>query len=75
MLVLIAMINVVISLYYYLLVVKAAYLLEPEKQLPELKVSYPIKILAGLLIFGMVVGGIFPNYIIELTRTAAMPLM
>jgi len=74
-LVLIAMINVLISLYYYLLVVKAAYLIEPARQLPELNVSYPTKVLAGLLIFGMVVGGIFPNYIIELTRTAAMSLM
>ncbi|MFO7971709.1 MAG: NADH-quinone oxidoreductase subunit N [Desulfobacterales bacterium] len=74
-LVLIAMINVVISLYYYLLVVKAAYLLEPEKELPDLKVSFSIKVLAGLLIFGMVAGGIFPNYIIELSKAAAMTLM
>jgi NADH-quinone oxidoreductase subunit N len=74
-LVLIAMINVVISLYYYLLVVRAAYLLEPKEQLPELKVSGSIKVLAGLLIFGMVAGGIFPQYIIELSRTAAMTLM
>ena len=74
-LVLIAMINVLISLYYYLLVVKAAYLMEPGEQLPDLNVSYPVKVLAGLLIFSMVVGGIFPNYLIELTRTAAMSLM
>jgi NADH-quinone oxidoreductase subunit N len=74
-LVLIAMINVVISLYYYLLVVKAAYLLEPEKELPDLKVSFSIKVLAGLLIFGMVAGGIFPSYIIELSKAAAMTLM
>ncbi|MFQ5483877.1 MAG: NADH-quinone oxidoreductase subunit N, partial [Desulfobacterales bacterium] len=33
-LVLIAMINVVISLYYYLMVIKAAYLLEPAAELP-----------------------------------------
>ncbi|MCK5487125.1 MAG: NADH-quinone oxidoreductase subunit N, partial [Desulfobacterales bacterium] len=38
-LVLIAMINVVISLYYYLLVLKAAYLLKPDKALPELRLS------------------------------------
>jgi NADH-quinone oxidoreductase subunit N len=74
-LVLIAMINVVISLYYYLLVVKAAYLLEPGKELPDLKVSPSIKVLAGLLIFGMVAGGIFPNYIIELSRAAATVLL
>lgn len=75
MLVLIAMINVVISLYYYLLVLRAAYLLEPKEQLPVLRVSSSIKVLAGLLIFAMVAGGIFPDYIIELSRTAAMTLM
>jgi NADH-quinone oxidoreductase subunit N len=75
MLVLIAMINVVISLYYYLLVVKAAYFLEPGKELPDLKVSPSIKVLAGLLIFGMVAGGIFPNYIIELSKAAATVLL
>jgi len=74
-LVLIAMINVVISLYYYLLVIRAVYLLEPEKELPNLKVSLSIKVLSGLLIFGMVAGGIFPNYIIELSNAAAMALM
>ena len=46
-LVLIAMINVVISLYYYLLVIKAAYLLEPKEELPPLSVSPSIKLLAG----------------------------
>jgi NADH-quinone oxidoreductase subunit N len=74
-LVLIAMINVVISLYYYLLVVKAAYLLEPGKELPDLNVSPSIKVLAGLLIFGMVAGGLFPNYIIELSKAAATVLL
>jgi NADH-quinone oxidoreductase subunit N len=74
-LVLIAMINVVISLYYYLLVVKAAYLLEPGKELPDLNISPPIKVLTGLLIFGIVAGGIFPNYIVELSRAAAAVLL
>ena len=59
-LVLIAMINVVIFLYYYLMVVKAAYLLIPGKELPDLKVSPSIIVLAGLVIFGMV-GGSFPT--------------
>ena len=74
-LVLIAMINVVISLYYYLLVVKAAYLLEPGKELPDLEISPSIKVLTGLLIFGIVAGGIFPNYIVELSRAAAAVLL
>lgn len=74
-LVLIAMINVVISLYYYLLVLKAAYLLEPDTEFSDLRVSLPIKMLTGLLIFGMILGGIFPNYIIELSKAAAMVLL
>jgi NADH-quinone oxidoreductase subunit N len=47
-LVLIAMINVVISLYYYILVLKAAYLTEPSSRLPEppLSTTMPVKILA-----------------------------
>jgi NADH-quinone oxidoreductase subunit N len=74
-LVLIAMINVVISLYYYLLVVKAAYLLEPEKELPDLKISSSTRVLAGILISVMVVAGIFPTHLIDLAKAAAMALM
>jgi NADH-quinone oxidoreductase subunit N len=74
-LVLIAMINVVISLYYYLLVVKAAYLLEPETELPELQISPSTKVLAGVLISVMIVAGIFPTHLIELAKAAAQVLM
>jgi NADH-quinone oxidoreductase subunit N len=74
-LVLIAMINVVISLYYYILVLKAAYLLDPVKELPDLKISLPVKTLAGILIFGMIVGGIFPGQLIKVARAAAIVLM
>ncbi len=74
-LVLIAMINVVISLYYYLLVVKAAYLLEPQEELPNHHLSPPIKILTGLLIAVMVAVGIYPQQIIELAHAAANVLI
>jgi NADH-quinone oxidoreductase subunit N len=70
-LVLIAMINVVISLYYYMLVIKAAYLLEPPNDLPALSVSPPVKLLTGTLVTAMVVIGIFPTHVIELARAAA----
>jgi len=73
-LVLIAMINVVISLYYYLLILKAAYLEEPAAELPPLDLSPPIRLLAGLLVCVMVVAGIFPTYLIELARAAAAVL-
>ena len=74
-LVLIAMINVVISLYYYLLVVRAAYLLESDASLPRLHVSIPTKLLTGVLVSAMLVLGVFPNYLLELARAAASALM
>lgn len=70
-LVLIAMINVVISLYYYLLVIKAAYLTEPKEALPDLAISPPVKALAGGLVAAMVVVGIFPTYVIAVARAVA----
>jgi NADH-quinone oxidoreductase subunit N len=73
-LVLIAMINVVISLYYYLLILKAAYLEKPDEEQPLLMVSPQVKILAGILIVVMVVAGIFPTYLIELASAAAAVL-
>jgi NADH-quinone oxidoreductase subunit N len=74
-LVLIAMINVVISLYYYLMILKAAYLMEPEKVQPEIQLSIPSKILTGALVAVMVVAGIYPHHLIELTRAAAKLLI
>jgi NADH-quinone oxidoreductase subunit N len=74
-LVLIAMINVVISLYYYLLVLKAAYLLEPDEELPKLRVSPAIKVLAVALMAAMVVVGIFPTYVLRLAEAASRALM
>ncbi|MDR3553750.1 MAG: NADH-quinone oxidoreductase subunit N [Syntrophobacteraceae bacterium] len=74
-LVIIAMVNVVISLYYYLLVIKAAYLLEPAEALPPLVVSFPKKLLAGLSIAVIVVAGFFPWWLIQIAQAAAQPLM
>ena len=73
-LVLIAMINVVISLYYYLLVLKAAYLLEPEQAQAGIQLSTPLKMLTAVLVLVMVVVGIYPHHLIELTRAAAQML-
>ncbi len=70
-LVLIAMINVVISLYYYLLVLKAAYMLKPDKAMPEIRLSPPAKVLTAALIIAMLAVGIFPTYILEISAAAA----
>jgi NADH-quinone oxidoreductase subunit N len=74
-LVLIAMINVVISLYYYLRVIKAAYLTEPDKEMPELRISPAIKVLSGALIAAIVTVGIFPTYVLRLAEAASRALM
>jgi NADH-quinone oxidoreductase subunit N len=54
-LVLIAMFNVVISLYYYLLVVRAAYLLDPVEGEGDLPAMPGAKILAGTLVAAIVI--------------------
>ena len=71
---LIAMINVVISLYYYLLVIKAAYLLEPDEVLPGIQLSLPVKVLTGAMVLVIAVVGIFPGHLIELSQAAAQML-
>jgi NADH-quinone oxidoreductase subunit N len=74
-LVLIAMVNVVISLYYYLLAVKAAYLLEPPEPLPPLRLSPLYRLLSGLLIVGMVTAGIYPAPLLRLFESAVQYLV
>ena len=74
-LVLIAMINVVISLYYYLLVLKAAYLTEPAPDLPPLAVTVGDKVLAGALIAVITVFGFYPAPLIQIARSAAAVLL
>jgi NADH-quinone oxidoreductase subunit N len=70
-LVLIAMVNVVVSLYYYLLVVRAVYLLEPASEQPALQVSPAMKLLTGALVAVMVICGIYPTLILEVSSSAA----
>ncbi len=75
LLVLIAMINVVISLYYYLLVIKAAYLLEPREEMPALIVSPAERLLAGAMVAAIIVTGFFPNLLVQVAQTAAQVLV
>ncbi len=70
-LILIAMINVVISLYYYLQVLRAAYLLEPaENAGPAYHETLSVKILSLALVAAMVVFGIYPQHVIQLVNRA-----
>lgn len=74
MLVIIAMVNVVISLYYYLLVLKAAYLDEPTVDLPKLGLSMPTRVLSVALIVVIVAVGFYPAALIEVVQAAARAL-
>nr|MCU0584769.1 NADH-quinone oxidoreductase subunit N [Desulfobacterales bacterium] len=74
-LVIVAMVNATISLYYYIMVVKAAYLTEPESPPARLAVSGATRVLAGVLVTVMVAAGVFPDPILEVARAAARSLM
>jgi NADH-quinone oxidoreductase subunit N len=75
LLVFIATINVVVSLYYYIQVVKAAFLLEPDKEMPAIKLSGPATILTAAMIVVILVGGIFPRYLHQLAKAAVQALL
>jgi len=73
-LVLIAMFNVVISLYYYLRVIHAAYLRKPPRALPALNLALRDRVLAGVLVTFTVAAGIFPAPLIALAEAAVRVL-
>jgi NADH-quinone oxidoreductase subunit N len=69
-LVVIAMINVVISLYYYLLVLKAAFLSEPGPHEGEMNVTAPTKAMAAVMSTVIIMVGFYPEYFIKIAKTA-----
>ncbi|HOI93293.1 MAG TPA: NADH-quinone oxidoreductase subunit N [Syntrophobacter fumaroxidans] len=73
-LVIIGMINATISLYYYLIVIKAAYLLEPERPYPDVRVDTWTRALSYGLIVLMIYLGVFPDQFVALTEAAARSL-
>jgi NADH-quinone oxidoreductase subunit N len=74
-LVIISMINVVISLYYYALIVKAAYILKPEGEPVPIKLSVGTRLLTLGMVSVMIAGGIFPGQLYGLARAAARALV
>ena len=73
-LVIIAMFNVVVSLYYYLLVFKSAYLDKPKLPVSDLQVSVSTNVVAVALIAVIIVFGFFPNPLWTLMHSAALQL-
>ncbi len=73
-LVIIGMINATISLYYYLIVIKAAYLMEPVHPYPPVVVDSWTRTLSIILVLAMVYLGVFPDQFVALTEAAARSL-
>jgi NADH-quinone oxidoreductase subunit N len=67
LLVLIAVLNTIISLYYYLLVVKAMFISKSESPVETFKSDFPTKLALGLCVAGIVVTG-FASVIFEAIR-------
>jgi NADH-quinone oxidoreductase subunit N len=76
LLVIFAMINVVISLYYYLNVLKVTYFTVPENdnENPVIE-TIPIKLLAYLMIVLMIAGGLFPQKMITIASSMIEHMM
>jgi len=68
-LVLWGVLNSVVSLFYYLTIVKHAYLEKPKTNTP-LALSMPMKLLGLFLFCAIVLLGIFPNYFITFAQQA-----
>jgi hypothetical protein len=56
-------------------VVKAAYLLKPENELPPIKLNMSTRCLTALLVIAIVGGGLFPGYLYELAFAATRVLL
>ncbi len=73
-LVVIAVINTAISLYYYLRVIRVIYILPPDKNAPAcMPISIPLAIVLLITVLGILVLGIYPGPFVELARAAIVP--
>jgi len=73
-LVAIAVVGVVISLYYYFGVVRAIYWSKDAADLSPMEISTPIKLSLYACVLGMFYLGLFPNAALNVTKQAAAAL-
>lgn len=73
-LVLVAAVNATISLYYYLIVVKAAFLAPPRDPAP-LALSGPARLATWAAVAGLTLLGVWPTPLWDLARAAAVALL
>jgi NADH-quinone oxidoreductase subunit N len=67
----VGLINIVISMYYYLIVVKKMYVSEPRERSP-LKVSGPIKAVVYVCLVGTLAIGVYPQPVIDWVVSALL---
>jgi NADH-quinone oxidoreductase subunit N len=67
----VGLINIVISLYYYLIVVKKMYITEPHDSSP-LKISGPIKAVVYVCLAGTLAIGVYPQPVTDWVVSAIM---
>ncbi len=70
-----AMINVTISLYYYINVVKAAYLNPPAEGSEKIKISVPLRLLNYAVIVLILWLGLYPATLFDQARIAARAVL
>jgi NADH-quinone oxidoreductase subunit N len=68
-LVVIGLINIIISMYYYLIVVKKVYTIEPSDPSP-IPMSLPIRLVLYACMAGVILLGIYPRPLIDLSVAA-----
>jgi NADH-quinone oxidoreductase subunit N len=71
LLVLIAMANVAVSLYYYIQIIRAAYLLDPPGDLDSIPLSIFGRCVTVALLVFVGVGGVFPGTLYDIAARAA----
>jgi NADH-quinone oxidoreductase subunit N len=67
LLVTIAVLNTIISLYYYLLVVKAMFINKSDNQVEKFRSDFPTRLALGICIAGIVITG-FASIIFEIIK-------
>ena len=67
LLVLIAVLNTIISLFYYLLVVKAMFIVKSENPIEKFRSDFPTRFALGICVAGIVITG-FASIIFEAIR-------
>jgi NADH-quinone oxidoreductase subunit N len=71
LLIAVGLINVVISMYYYLIVVKKMYVSEPRERSP-LRVSGPIKVVVYICLAGTLAIGVYPQPVTDWVVSAIL---